>query len=150
MTRTEIRISSLSSAAASLRETLLRSQIDHVARAPHVCRYRARGCGGEEDRVVVLDHVATRVRQLMLNVINRRHQCESPQTAIQVFRSRTEWSNFLTQHEPDFRTLVNKMPGQRSRLHHTALESFRQITTANLRQTRVEHDRDPLLVLRSE
>src|ERR1041384_4204815 len=115
MTRNEIRIFSVSSAVAFFRKVLSRSQVDHVARAPDVCGDRAGRRGGQEDRVVVLDRIAARMHQLALNAIaiNRHHQSKPAQAAIQLLRSRSEWSNLISQDEPDFRTLVAEVFDQR-------------------------------------
>src|ERR1043165_368694 len=109
----------------ALRETLSRSQVDHVAGAPDVCGDRAWRRGGQKDCVVMLNRVASRLRQLTLRSVIRRHQRESPQTAIQLLRSRSEWSNVITQHQPHFRALVDEVLEQRRRLHHATLESLR-------------------------
>src|ERR1041385_6794727 len=123
-----------------------------MAGAPDVSGDRAGRGGSQEDRVVVLNHVTARMRQFTLNtvVIDRHHRREAPQASIQLLRSRSEWSNIFPQHQSDFRTLIDEVYEQRSRLDHATFESFREITAADTRQTRVEHDRDPLLIFRRE
>ena len=90
--------------SAPLRETLSHSQVDHVAGAPDVRGDRAGRGGGQEDGVIVLNYVTIRMDQLALNaIVNRVHQRESSQAAIELVDPGTERSNLIAQHQPDLR-----------------------------------------------
>ena len=76
----------------------------------------------------MLNHIATDIRHS--RSIDLRFLRRSPKPAAansdKVVRARTKWSNFVTQHKPDFRTFVDEVLDQRRRLDHATLESFEQ------------------------